>query len=141
MLFRSRIAIATGQPINVDPGVNPEDLRTIARLQREFRDELDQLKSRVDTIDSRVMALEKRLKISGFHRMDYRDWAGDPQVTLADGSTSKPLTNAPSADFRFRNSLAMDAQLTDELAFMGTLNADLYAPQSIASMNALISFW
>ncbi len=120
-----RIAIATGQPINVDPGVNPEDLRTIARLQREFREELDQLKSRVDTIDSRVMALEKRVKISGYNRMDYRDWAAD-----LPGHT---MTNSPSADFRVRNSLDMDAQLTDELSFAGTLNADLYPPQSVAN--------
>src|SRR3989338_6206792 len=42
------IASATGNPISVDPGVNPEDLRTIARLQREFRDELEVLKGRVD---------------------------------------------------------------------------------------------
>lgn len=128
-----RIAIATGQPINVDPGVNPEDLRTIARLQREFREELDQLKSRVDTIDSRVMALEKRLKISGYHRMDYRDFSNDPTPAGAPAGTQGPLTTASSADFRFRNSLSMDAQLTDDLAFMGTLNADLYAPQSIAN--------
>lgn len=119
-----RIAIATGQPINVDPGVNPEDLRTIARLQREFREELDQLKSRVDTIDSRVMALEKRVKISGYNRMDYRDWVNDPGATM---------TGASSADFRVRNSLDMDAQLTDELSFAGTLNADLYPPQSVAN--------
>ena len=119
-----RIAIATGQPINVDPGVNPEDLRTIARLQREFREELDQLKSRVDTIDSRVMALEKRVKISGYNRMDYRDWVADPGASM---------TGAPSADFRVRNALDMDAQLTDELSFAGTLNADLYPPQSVAN--------
>jgi hypothetical protein len=118
-----RIAIATGQPINVDPGVNPEDLRTIARLQREFREELDQLKSRVDTIDSRVMALEKRVKISGYNRMDYRDWVGG----------NAALTNSPSADFRVRNALDMDAQLTDELTFNGTLNADLYPPQSVGN--------
>jgi hypothetical protein len=117
-----RIAIATGQPVNVDPGVNPEDLRTIARLQREFREELDALKSRVDTMDSRLMALEKRVKITGTMNADYRDFTG-----------ANPLAGQPSADFRISNRLNADAQLMDDLAFGGTLQTDVFPPQSQAN--------
>jgi hypothetical protein len=114
-----RIAIATGQPVNVDPGVNPEDLRTIARLQREFREELDALKSRVDTMDSRLTSLEKRVKITGSVTADYRDYTGAARIA-----------SEPSADFRVSNRLNADAQLMDDLTVSSTLQTDIYPPQS-----------
>lgn len=116
-----RIAQATGQAVEVDPGVNPEDLRTLARLQREFREELDALKSRVDTMDARLMALEKRVKISGMSQVDSRDY------------TAGAAAGQSSADFRVRNSLMLDAELVEDLAFTGKLNVDLYSPQTAAN--------
>jgi S-layer homology domain len=126
-----RIAQATGQPVEVEPGVNPEDLRTIARLQREFREELDALKARVDTIDSRVMALEKRVRVSGKMQADMRDFTSAPgNAALHEG---RGLTGGVTADFRVRNALMFDAQLMEDLAFMGQLNVDVYNPQSFAN--------
>lgn len=126
-----RIAQATGQSVEVEPGVNPEDLRTIARLQREFREELDTLKARVDTIDSRLMALEKRVRVSGKMQADYRDFTSAPgNNALFEGRLP---TGGVSADFRVRNSLNFDAALMEDLAFMGQLNVDVYNPQSSAN--------
>lgn len=116
----ARIAEANGSDVSVEPGVNPEDLRTIARLQREFREELDALKSRQDTIDSRVTALEKRVHVSGSFYADYRDFSGASQ-----------LASQPWADFRVRNALRLNAQLQDDLDWSGQLNVDLYNPQSV----------
>ena len=117
-----RIAQATGGSVDVDPGVNPEDLRTIARLQREFREELEQVKAKVDTLDSRVTALESRVKIGGKVKTDYRDFTG-----------AGPLAGLPSADFRVRNMINLDASLMEDVSWSGTLVADLYSPQSLAN--------
>jgi hypothetical protein len=113
-----RIAIATGQPLP-DPGISPEDLRTIARLQREFREELDALKERQDALEGRLAGLERRARVGGQVRFDYRDWMADPRGTLA---------GAPSGDVRIRQSLTLEAPLPEDLTFTGVLNADLYAP-------------
>ncbi|MNS15915.1 hypothetical protein D3C72_475550 [compost metagenome] len=126
-----RIAQATGQSVEVEPGVNPEDLRTIARLQREFREELDTLKARVDTIDSRLMALEKRVRVSGKMQADYRDFTSVPSSAAL--TSGLGATGGVSADFRVRNGLMFDAQLMEDLSFMGQLNVDVYNPQSMAN--------
>ncbi|HEY9721170.1 MAG TPA: iron uptake porin [Oscillatoriaceae cyanobacterium] len=118
----ARIAEANGGEVSVEPGVNPEDLQTIARLQRQFREELDALKSRQDTIDSRVSTLEKRVRLSGSFQADYRDFSG-----------SNALANQPWADFRVRSNLHLDAQLQDDLAWSSQLNVDLYNPQSVGN--------
>lgn len=47
------------------PTVSPEDLRTIARLQQEFKDELDAMQARQDTFDQRLINLEKRVRVGG----------------------------------------------------------------------------
>lgn len=113
------IASATGQPINVDKGLNPEDLRTIARLQREFRDELEVLKGRVDILDTRVGAIEKRLRWGGEMRAEYRDFLG-----------ANPTASAPFADYRLRSRLNLDATLTDTIAYHGSLFWDVYGAPS-----------
>ncbi|MEB3221848.1 MAG: iron uptake porin [Candidatus Sericytochromatia bacterium] len=113
-----RIAIATGQPLP-DPGISPEDLRTIARLQREFREELDALKERLDGLDGRLATVEKRARLGGQVRFDYRDWTADPRGSLA---------GAPSGDVRIRQSLTLEAPLPEDLTLTGVLNADVYAP-------------
>jgi hypothetical protein len=109
------ISSATGQPISVEPGVNPEDLRTIARLQREFRDELEVLKGRVDTLDTRVNAIEKRARVGGELRSEYRDFGG-----------AAPQARAPFAEFRERVKINADAALSDEVAARATLFWDVY---------------
>lgn len=114
------IASATGMPINVDKGLNPDDLRTIARLQREFRDELEVMKGRVDMLDTRVGAIEKRLRWGGEMRGEYRDFLG-----------ASPTASTPFAEYRLRSRLNLDASLTDTLAYHGSLFWDVYgAPQS-----------
>jgi hypothetical protein len=113
------IASATGQPINVDKGLNPEDLRTIARLQREFRDELEVLKGRVDILDTRVGAIEKRLRWGGEMRAEYRDFLG-----------ASPIASTPFADYRLRSRLNLDATLTDTIAYHGSLLWDVYGAPS-----------
>ncbi|MEB3329645.1 MAG: iron uptake porin [Candidatus Sericytochromatia bacterium] len=113
-----RIAIATGQPLP-EPGISPEDLRTIARLQREFREELDALKERQDSLEGRLAGLEKRVRLGGELRFDHRDWLADPRGTL---------TGAPAGDVRVRQALTLEAPLPRGLTFTGVLNADLYAP-------------
>lgn len=118
-----RIAIATGTPVP-DAGIAPEDLRTIARLQREFREELDLVKERLDGLENRIGEVDKRLKVSGSVRVDYRDWLSDPRNTLS---------TLPDADFRVRQALDFEAKLPRDLAFQSTLMADLYAPPSAAN--------
>ncbi|MDB5099929.1 MAG: hypothetical protein JWM80_4350 [Cyanobacteria bacterium RYN_339] len=109
------ISSATGQPISVEPGVNPEDLRTIARLQREFRDELEVLKGRVDTLDTRVNAIEKRARVGGELRSEYRDFLGNA-----------PQASAPFAEFRERARINLDAALSDEVSAKAALVWDTY---------------
>lgn len=109
------VATATGQPISLEPGVDPEDLRTIARLQREFRDELEVLKGRVDTLDTRMSAVEKRVRLSGEMIAETRDYLG-----------AGPLAAAALPDLRVRNRVNLDAALTDELSYKGTLVWDVY---------------
>jgi hypothetical protein len=109
------ISSATGQPISVEPGVNPEDLRTIARLQREFRDELEVLKGRVDTLDTRVNAIEKRARVGGELRSEYRDFLGNA-----------PQASAPFAEFRERARVNLDAALSDEVSAKASLVWDTY---------------
>jgi hypothetical protein len=113
------ISSATGAPISVDKGLNPEDLRTIARLQREFRDELEVLKGRVDMLDTRVGAIEKRLRWSGEMRAEYRDFLG-----------ASPIASSPFADYRLRSRLNLDATLTETIAYHGSLFWDVYGAPS-----------
>ena len=119
------IASATGNPISVDPGVNPEDLRTIARLQREFRDELEVLKGRVDMLDTRVQTMEKRVRTSGEVRNEYRSYLG-----------AAPQAQTPFDEVRVRNRLNFDASLAEELTARTSLFWDVYGPQSIGAAYA-----
>ncbi len=54
--------------------VSPDDLRTIARLQQEFKDELAAMSGRLDTFDQRLINLEKRLRVGGDLQMLYRTY-------------------------------------------------------------------
>ena len=119
------VASATGNPISVDPGVNPEDLRTIARLQREFRDELEVLKGRVDMIDTRVQTIEKRVRTSGEIRNEYRSYLG-----------AAPQAQSPFDEVRVRSRVNLDASLAEELTAKTSLFWDAYGPQTFASAYA-----
>lgn len=112
------VSTATGQPVSVEPDVSPTDLRTIARLQRELRDELEVLKGRVDTLDTRVDKLEKRLSWGGFLRGEYRDFTG-----------SNPIASAPLAEYRVWNQLNLAATLRDDLGFHGAMDWLVYGAQ------------
>ena len=121
-VMERRIAIATGTPVP-DPGIAPEDLRTIARLQREFREELDTLKDRAEGLENRVTALEKRLKVAGRTQIDYRAWQAAPNTAF---------TTQPTADIRVRQALDFQAQLPRGLQLDSTLQTDLYTPSLAA---------
>lgn len=119
------VSSATGNPISVDPGVNPEDLRTIARLQREFRDELEVLKGRVDMIDTRVQTIEKRVRTSGEIRNELRSFLG-----------AAPQARTPFDEVRVRNRVNLDASLADDLKATSSLFWDVYGPQSVGAAYA-----
>lgn len=111
----ARVAAATGQPDGLDPGANPEDLRTIARLQREFRDELEVLKSKAENLETRTSTLEKRVRVGGEMRNEYRTYRG-----------TMPAAQSPLADIRVRNRINLDAALTDDTEVRSTLFWDVY---------------
>lgn len=121
-VLERRIAIATGTPVP-DAGIPPEDLRTIARLQREFREELDAIKERTAGLESRVSALEKRVKVAGHTQVDFRAWQQAPNAAFL---------SQPTADIRVRQALDFTAQLPRGLKFESTLHADLYTPSLAA---------
>ncbi|MEB3195846.1 MAG: iron uptake porin [Candidatus Sericytochromatia bacterium] len=112
-----QIASATGNPISLDPSVNTDDLRTIARLQREFRDELEVLKGRTDSLDSRLSTVEKRARLSGEIRNEYRSYLG-----------AMPAAQWPTDDTRVRSRLNLDAALADDVAAHSSLFWDVYGP-------------
>lgn len=109
------ITSATGAPLGPDPMVNPEDLRTIARLQREFRDELEVLKGRVDAIDARLKAVETRTRLAGELRYEARDWLG-----------ASPLAVAPFGEYRLRHRVDLTTDLRDDLSTVAALGWDVY---------------
>ncbi|MEB3285736.1 MAG: S-layer homology domain-containing protein [Candidatus Sericytochromatia bacterium] len=117
-----RIAIATGTPVP-EPGIAPEDLRTIARLQREFREELDTLRERADKLENRVRVLEKGVRVKGRSQADFRSWQRVPNAAFGGTAT---------ADIRLRQSLDFDAELSRGIHLSSTLNADLYSPSTAA---------
>ncbi|MEB3223538.1 MAG: iron uptake porin [Candidatus Sericytochromatia bacterium] len=111
------VSSATGNPVSIEPGVSSDDLRTIARLQREFRDELEVLKGKVETLDSRVGTLEKRVRMAGEVRNEYRSYLG-----------AMPAAQSPLDDVRVRNRLNLEAALGDDLAARTSLVWDVYGP-------------
>lgn len=109
------VASATGNPVSIEPGVSSDDLRTIARLQREFRDELEVLKGKVETLDTRTGALEKRVRVGGELRNEYRSYLG-----------AMPAAQTPWDDARVRSRVNLDANLGEDLVARSTLYWDVY---------------
>ncbi|MGE5707203.1 MAG: iron uptake porin, partial [Bacteroidota bacterium] len=102
------IASATGTapaPI-IPPSINPEDLRTIARLQQEFRDELTILRGRVDTMDQRLGVLENRVRLHG-------------ELGLLSRSFTSPVRGRDNV--RVETSLGLDARMAPDLSYSGLL--------------------
>ena len=89
------------------PLVSAEDLRTIARLQQEFKDELAAMSGRLDTFDQRLINLEKRLKLGGGLQVFYRIY-----------------TNAAYGldTMRVATQLKLGADVAPELSYTGQLN-------------------
>jgi hypothetical protein len=111
------VSSATGNPVSIEPGVSSDDMRTIARLQREFRDELEVLKGKVETLDARVGTLEKRVRVGGEMRNEYRSYLG-----------AMPAAQAPMDDVRIRNRVNLDATLGEDLSARTSLFWDVYGP-------------
>ncbi|MEB3285631.1 MAG: S-layer homology domain-containing protein [Candidatus Sericytochromatia bacterium] len=115
----AQIANSTGRLDGPDLGANPEDLRTIARLQREFRDELEVLKNKAENLENRTKTLEQRVRVGGEMRNEYRTFRG-----------SMPAAQAPVGDLRVRNKVDLEAALTDDTRVRSALYWDVYGTPS-----------
>jgi hypothetical protein len=123
------------------PSVSREDLETLTLLQKEFRNELADLKGRVDTLTDKVDKFNK-VKIGGQIEIKYRD-----RVAVTDStSTGSPLntvdvdsdkgrtkfndanrnliTQFDRTPFRVKTSLDISASLTPGIRYYGTFIAD-----------------
>lgn len=120
------VAAATGeapQPTRIQPSVTADDLRTIARLQQEFKDELSALKGRVDTQDQRLATLEKRVRIGGSLEAFYRTYTVQPRATQL----------SEMDDLRLATHLSLETNLSSELAYRGQFTLFNAGVQSYAS--------
>lgn len=107
------IASATGEvpaPPRMQPNVSSEDLRTLARLQQEFRDELAVLKGRFDTFESRLSSLERRVRLGGSLQFLYRTYLAQPgaQQNIQEFDNLRVQTN-----------LTLASELAPNMAFRG----------------------
>lgn len=108
------VASATGetpQPTRIQPNVNADDLRTIGRLQQEFKDELTGLKGRVDTQDQRLTSLEKRLRLGGSLEALYRTYTVQPNKQASEMD-----------DLRIATHLTLDSDMGADLSYRGQLS-------------------
>lgn len=119
------LSAATGEPsapARVQPSVTADDLRLIARLQQEFKDELTLLKARFDGMDNRLAAVEKRIRLGGSLEALYRSYMVQPlknQVTEQDNlriATHLDLEANPSPDVAYRGEFAIFNQGVQSLA-------------------------
>ena len=120
------VSAATGeapQPTQLQPTVTPEDLRTIARLQQEFKDELTAVKEREDTQDQRLSTLEKRMRVSGMLEAYYRTYTVQPRATQINEMD----------DLRIATHLKLNATLSPDLSYRGDLEILNQGVQSFAN--------
>ncbi len=92
--------------------VTPDDLRTIARLQQEFKDELSAMSGRLDTFDQRLLNLEKRLRLGGDLQIAYRWYT--PEDKHLGPNQLRILTG-----LRLGADLAPDVAYTGQLQILG----------------------
>ncbi len=88
------------------PIVSPEDLHTIARLQQDFKDELQAIEARQDTFDQRLISLEKRVRLGGGLAMFFRTY-----------TASRYGQN----NLRIATHLKLNADLASDLTYSGQL--------------------
>lgn len=109
MVVAAAVAQEPGSPATPSrPTVSPDDLRTIARLQQEFKDELAAMSGRLDTFDQRLINLEKRLRLGGDLQMLYRTY-------------SAPDRRYGPDQLRVVTGLDLGADVAPDLAFNGRL--------------------
>lgn len=122
-----------GPPIDIDR----TDIETIAALQKEFRDELNSYRGRLNMLEERIKLLDA-VKIGGSVEVRYRDRVAVTDSTLS----SSPLFNSnPDAQqinsparnfvsrrdrfpFRVRTRLNLDASILPQVKYAGTFFAD-----------------
>lgn len=107
------IASATGEvpaPPRMSSNISADDLRTLARLQQEFRDELAILKGRFDTFDSRLGAMERRVRLGGSLQFLYRSYMAQP-------GTLKGVKEFDN--LRVQTNLTLASELGTDVAFRG----------------------
>lgn len=122
-----------GPPIDIDK----TDIETIAALQKEFKNELDSYKGRLNRLEDRIRLLDA-VKLSGYAEVRYRD-----RVAVTNSaSSSSPLFNSnPDANqvnsparnfitrrdrfpFRVRTRLNVDASIIPQMKYYGSFMAD-----------------
>lgn len=123
------------------PGGAPDsgDMAEVARMQKEFAEELRALQGRVDDVEGRLSSLEDMFKgkatVGGSVEARYRDRLAADEANLtgnADANTpNSPSRNAFNATdsnpFRVTTKLNVTASMSDWAAFHGTLRADEFA--------------
>jgi len=111
------IASATGEvpapPRAPSSSVSSDDLRMLARLQQEFRDELAVLKGRFDTFDTRLSAMERRLRLGGSLQFLYRTYMAQP-------GTQQNIQEFDN--LRVQTNLTLASELAPNMAFRGAFS-------------------
>lgn len=127
---------------SVNPNtVTKEDLETINLLQKEFRDEIAQLRGKVASLEAKVDKFNK-VKIGGSVELKYRDRVavtdstklnsplngfdvdGDRGRTRFNDPTRNLLTEFDRTPFRVKTSLDVNASWNQYVRFYGTFVAD-----------------
>lgn len=121
--------------------VTKEDLATISLLQKEFRDEIAQLRGKVDALSAKVDKFNK-VKIGGTVEIKYRDRVavtdstklnsplngfdvdGDRGKTRFNDSIRNLITEFDRTPFRVKTSLDINASWSQYVRYYGTFVAD-----------------
>jgi len=106
------------------------DLATLARLQQEFKKELEDMKVKVDALDGRVTKLESGLKLTGEMDIKFRDRFlvannTDSFGAIDPGSTSGTRTLFTSNNlnpFEYETNLNLRAQITPNFRYDGAIS-------------------
>lgn len=138
------IANANRPGYNNEPGmpsVTREDLETLTLLQKEFRNEIADLKSKVDILSDKVEKFNK-VKIGGQVEINYRDRVavtdstktssplntvdvdGDKGLTKFNDSVRNLVTQFDRTPFRVKTTLDISASLTPGIRYYGSFIAD-----------------
>ncbi|PIQ27945.1 hypothetical protein COW36_22505 [bacterium (Candidatus Blackallbacteria) CG17_big_fil_post_rev_8_21_14_2_50_48_46] len=122
-----------GPPIDIDR----TDLETIAALQKEFREELNSFRGRLNRLEEKVNLMDS-VKLSGAVEVRYRDRMAVTDSTLSssplfNSNPDKEQVNSPARNFitrrdrfpfRVRTFLNLDANVMKDLSYSGRFIAD-----------------